>query len=78
MGRMDDLADDWQGVDASPGVAARPGVMARLDPVEGRVGTLEHELRPNSGRSLRDVVTATVAPEPSLLAATNDTARTSE
>lgn len=68
--RMDDLADDWQGVAARPGVPERPGVMARLDQIEGRVGTIEHELRPNSGHSLRDAVdrvdrrTASLAPDP--------------
>ena len=68
--RMDDLADDWQGVPARPGVPERPGVMARLDQIEGRVSTIEHELRPNSGRSLRDAVdrvdrrTRTLAPDP--------------
>lgn len=67
--RMEEVADDWQGVDARPGVPARAGVMARLDLIEGRVGTIEHELRPNSGQSLRDAVdrvdrrTRTLAPD---------------
>lgn len=54
--RMDDLADDWQGVPGRPGVRERPGVMARLEGIEARVSHIEHELRPNSGRSLRDAV----------------------
>jgi hypothetical protein len=47
--RIDEFIDDWQGAAARPGVSARPGVMARLD-------AIEHELRPNSGASLRDAV----------------------
>ncbi|WP_129308006.1 hypothetical protein [Streptomyces sp. L2] len=54
--RVDDFVDDWQGVPARPGVAERPGVMDRLDRIEGRITGMEHELRPNSGRSLRDAV----------------------
>ncbi|GAA3718370.1 hypothetical protein [Streptomyces tremellae] len=47
--RIDEFIDDWQGTPPRPGVPARPGVMARLD-------AIEHELRPNSGSSLRDAV----------------------
>lgn len=54
--RVDDFVDDWQGVPSRPGVAERPGVMARLDRIEGRISRVEHELQPNSGRSLRDAV----------------------
>lgn len=56
VGRLDDFADDWSGVSARPGVPARPGVMARLERIEARLGGLEHELRPNSGHTLRDAV----------------------
>ena len=68
--RLDDVADDWQGVPARPGVPEQPGVMARLDQIEGRVSRIEHELQPNSGQSLRDAVdrvdrrTRTLAPDP--------------
>ncbi|QFR00706.1 hypothetical protein F9278_36105 [Streptomyces phaeolivaceus] len=67
--RLDDLADDWNGTPARPGVLARPGVMARLHGIEERVAAVEHELQPNSGASLRDAVdrvdrrTRTLAPD---------------
>jgi hypothetical protein len=54
--RMDDLADDWSGVPERPGVPGRLGVMARLRMIEERLMAVEHELQPNSGRSLRDAV----------------------
>lgn len=54
--RMDDLADDWTGTPERPGVPARLGVMARLLRIEQRLTAVEHELRPNSGHSLRDAV----------------------
>ncbi|WP_432158416.1 hypothetical protein [Streptomyces sp. bgisy153] len=69
VGRMDDLADDWLGVPERPGVPGRPGVMVRLRGIEERLTRVEHELQPNSGRSLRDAVdrvdrrTRTLAPE---------------
>lgn len=47
--RLGDLGDDWNGEPAREGVPARPGVMARL-------GTIEAELHPNHGGSLRDAV----------------------
>ncbi|WP_200302215.1 hypothetical protein [Streptomyces adelaidensis] len=54
--RMDDLVDDWHGVPERPGVPGRLGVMARLRQIEVRLTSVEHELQPNSGRSLRDAV----------------------
>lgn len=45
--RTRDFLDDWGGEPARPGVPERLGVMARLD-------RIEHELHPNSGKSLRD------------------------
>lgn len=63
---FEEFLDDWRGTVGRPGVAARPGVMERLDgieqqtqiipEVERRVARVEHELRPNGGASLRDVV----------------------
>jgi hypothetical protein len=54
--RVNDFFEDWGGEPGRPGVAARPGVMQRLGTIEGRLGTIEHELHPNSGASLRDAV----------------------
>jgi hypothetical protein len=54
--RVADFFDDWTGEPARPGVRARPGVMARLGTMESRLTTIEHELHPNSGASLRDAV----------------------
>lgn len=54
--RVDEFVDDWQGVPGRPGVPERPGVMARLGAIEDRLGSVEHELHPNSGASLRDAV----------------------
>lgn len=56
LDRMADLLDDWAGVPERPGVPGRPGVMVRLRAIEERLGSVEHELRPNSGQSLRDAV----------------------
>ena len=49
VGRLDEFVDDWNGTPDRPGVPGRPGVMTRLD-------SIEHELHPNSGGSLRDAV----------------------
>ncbi|MEU5094956.1 hypothetical protein [Streptomyces sp. NPDC020996] len=54
--RVDEFVDDWNGVPARPGVPERPGVMTRLDGIEERLASVEHELHPNSGSSLRDAV----------------------
>ena len=45
--RLADFLDDVNGEDARPGVPARPGLMER-------VMRIEHEMFPNSGKSLRD------------------------
>lgn len=70
--RVDDLVDDWQGVPGRPGVPERPGVMSRLHHIEQRLVGVEHELRPNSGRSLRDAVDR-VDERTRVLADNNDT-----
>lgn len=44
--------DDWKGEPDRPGVKGRAGVMARL-------GSIEHELHPNSGLSMRDAINRT-------------------
>lgn len=41
--------EDWNGEPARPGVPEKPGVMVRL-------ASIEKELHPNSGSSLRDAV----------------------
>ncbi|MBI1757969.1 MAG: hypothetical protein HYR62_01855 [Actinobacteria bacterium] len=46
------LLDDWHGEPPRPGVPARPGVMVRL-------ASIEAELYPNGGTSLKDLVVAT-------------------
>jgi len=61
--RMDQYLTDWYGEPERPGVPARPGVLVRLQHTERavvaigeRLRRLEHEMRPNSGASLRDAV----------------------
>jgi hypothetical protein len=41
--------EDWFGEEARPGVPGREGVMQRL-------ATLDHELKPNGGGSIKDAV----------------------
>lgn len=45
--KLSDFLDDVAGEPARPGVPARPGLMERVQ-------SIEHELFPNSGKSLRD------------------------
>jgi hypothetical protein len=52
--KLRDLADDWSGEPARPGVPARAGVMERLQVLDEKTAQLEH----NGGSSLRDDVTA--------------------
>jgi hypothetical protein len=56
--------DDWFGEPARDGVPERAGVMARLATIDEhaqrtdeRLDVIEHELKPNSGKSLHDKVT---------------------
>lgn len=56
VSRMDHFMDDWYGEGARPGMPARPGVIERVSAIEDRLIRVEHELYPNSGRSLRDAV----------------------
>lgn len=43
------IVDDITGEEARPGVPARPGLMERIS-------TIEHEVRPNGGGSIKDAV----------------------
>ncbi|MEW2066625.1 hypothetical protein [Streptomyces sp. NPDC007346] len=54
--RVDHFMDDWAGEVGRAGVPARPGVMERLATFEDRLTSVEHELYPNDGGSLRDAV----------------------
>lgn len=54
---------DWFGEEARPGVSKRPGVMERLDcqdqqlvNINTRLSTVESELKPNSGTTVKDTV----------------------
>ena len=47
-----EFLEDWKGEPDRPGVKGRAGVMARL-------GSIEHELHPNSGLSMRDAINRT-------------------
>jgi hypothetical protein len=58
--RVDQFIDDWAGEEA------RPGVLERIGGIEDRLDRVEHELYPNHGASLRDVIdrfAAVVCPE---------------
>lgn len=50
LARTTRFLDDWFGHDGGLGIPARVGA------IERRLGQVEHELRPNSGASLRDAV----------------------
>lgn len=61
--RFDDFLEDWNGTAARPGVPAKPGVMERLSQqdealrcIDDRLVTVEVEINPNSGKSLKDIV----------------------
>lgn len=52
--KIHDFLDDWRGEQPRDGVPGRAGVMLRLSNVE-------HELKPNSGLSMRDSIDRTEA-----------------
>ncbi|MDQ3578180.1 MAG: hypothetical protein M3443_11395 [Actinomycetota bacterium] len=61
--KLFNFVDDVAGEAARPGVEARPGLMDRAGSMEKmladhgrRLAAIEHELKPNSGSSLRDAV----------------------
>lgn len=49
MTTWEHFMEDWFGEEARPGVEKRAGVMERL-------ATLDHELKPNGGGSIKDAV----------------------
>jgi hypothetical protein len=51
-----EFLEDWRGEEARPGYHKRPGVMERLVSLEEHMHGVTHELKPNSGLSLRDAV----------------------
>jgi hypothetical protein len=59
--RTGHFLDDWQGEPAHDGLTATPGVMARLRSLEDFAASINAELHPNGGGSLRDVVARTAA-----------------
>jgi hypothetical protein len=63
--KINEFLEDWRGEPGRPGYAKRPGVMERLVALEqGQAETREaleevrHEVKPNSGSSLKDQVTS--------------------
>jgi hypothetical protein len=61
--RFDEFMKDWDGADARPGVPHRPGVMERLSQqddalrcINDRLVSVEVEVNPNSGKSMKDIV----------------------
>lgn len=57
--RVGHFLDDWAGEEGRPGVEARPGVMERLGSMEDRLGEVEHEVKTNTGTSLKDAAKRT-------------------
>lgn len=57
MKKINDFLEDWRGEDPRPGYPGRPGVLQRLVTLEEFVGRVEHEVKPNSGTSMKDAVT---------------------
>ncbi|MEU8055722.1 hypothetical protein [Microbispora bryophytorum] len=58
--KLSNVMDDWNGEPEREGVPGRPGVMKRLASIEDRQTTIEAELHPNHGSSLRDAVDTVV------------------
>ena len=51
-----DFMRDWKGDTHNDGRAATPGVIARLEKLESGLRTVRAEVKPNGGKSLKDVV----------------------
>jgi len=54
--KFDEFMDDWNGTAARPGVKEQAGIMARLEIMEARLKSVEHEVVTNQGSSLKDAV----------------------
>lgn len=54
--KWDMFLEDWHGTEARPGRPAVPGIMQRMVDLEAGLLEIRHEVFPNSGGSLRDVV----------------------
>jgi hypothetical protein len=61
--RLEEFLEDWNGVDARPGVPHKPGVMERLSQqddalakIDGRLVAVEAEVNYNGGKSMKDIV----------------------
>src|SRR5688572_19401922 len=65
--KVNEFLEDWRGEAARHGRAAVPGVMERLVILEEMAREVRHEVKPNSGTSLKDQITRieekTVPPE---------------
>lgn len=55
--KVSEFLDDWRGEPARHGRAAVPGVMERLVRLEEMALEVAHEVKPNSGTSLKDQIT---------------------
>jgi hypothetical protein len=51
-----DFMRDWKGDNHDDGRAKIPGVIARLEKLESGLQTVKLEVRPNGGKSIKDVV----------------------
>jgi len=58
--RILDFLEDWNGRPARAGHDAQPGVMAQLADHGRRLQTVETEVRPNGGSSIKDQITGLV------------------
>jgi tetrahydromethanopterin S-methyltransferase subunit G len=51
-----DFMRDWKGTDFSDGRASTTGVISRLENLEKGLKTVNAEVKPNGGKSIKDVV----------------------
>lgn len=53
---VNQMREDWTGEPARPGYDRRPGIPERLQGIEQRQATIERQLLPNGGASMRDAI----------------------